>query len=536
MKSSYNSVIYVHLTTTSYYWLIATEEFQNGAPFSLQNLPPEYDTASVEYNPEYFNLHRQEQKVLQMQSDAPTYTVLDASDCLKAYSNLYVSTFSDVILVSSDTNSSNSLLAWDMTFSDTTSWLCAPVSGFEDIEAPSGTDVLCDFKHLEHSPQEWTSWGHPIKECLARPVTLDCSIEMSPSLMIMVLATNGVLVLIMLFTLTGLWGKTNRALTCFGDVLASYLQVEDHCSCDMCLADRRRIEHFWRSRGQAAPLHTTARRWNQAMSRGRVRFVVFLLCAGIIAVVTCLAYALYIVHSDRKLAITWEGLVELGFGSTSISEDLEMNLDGSSMASLSVLANIPQIFLAVITLMTNAAFVEMTQAAEYASFSRSPKHLRVSKPIGRQRGTYLFSMPYRYAIPVQGITAALHWTISQSIVPLQVSMLATDGGEPLDDVLDLAFSPLAIIASTVMAAVLLISVLVYGLRKLTPPMPLASSCSLALSAATHPRQSATCPVDPDVAYREVCWGVTHYNPDGTGHCSFTSAKEVEMMHEHAFYR
>ncbi|KAJ9615482.1 hypothetical protein H2200_001557 [Cladophialophora chaetospira] len=532
----YNSIIYVHLTTTSYYWLIATQDFQNGAPFSLEGLPPNSYNAPLEYNPDYFNLYQYQQKVQQMQSDALTYTVLDASDCLKIYSNLYVSTFADVILVSPDTNRSNSLLAWDMTFSDTTSWLCAPVSGFEDIEAPSGTDVLCNFKHLEKHQQDWTSFGHPIKECLARPVTLDCTIEMSPSLMITVLITNGFLVLIMLITLTALRAKTDRSLTCFGDVLASYLQVEDEHSREMCLADRRRIEHFWRTRGQAAPLHTTARRWNQAMSRRRVRFVILLLCGGLIAVIICLAYTLYIVHSDRKLPITWTGLLELGFGSTSISEDLEMNLDGSSMASLSVLANIPQIFLAIITLMTNAAFVEMTQAAEYSSFSRSAKYLRVSKPIGMQRGTYLFSMPYKYAIPIQGITAALHWTVSQSIVPLQVSALTTDGSLPFDDVLDLAFSPLAIIASTIMAALLLISVLLYGLRNLTPPMPLASSCSLALSAATHPQQSLTSPLDPDAAYSEVHWGVTHYNEDGTGHCSFTSAKDLEVLDEHAFYR
>lgn len=182
-----------------------------------------------------------------------------------------------------------------------------------------------------------------------------------------------------------------------------------------------------------------------------------------------------------------------------------MNVGGSSMAGLAVQANIPQTFLAIITLKKNAAFVEMTQAAEYAQFARTRKTLRVSVPIGNQRGTHLFSMPLRYAIPVQGIAAALQWTISQSIIPLQVTFLPTDGGIQFEDLFDLAFSPLAIIASTVMSGVLLLSVLVVWLWKLTPPMPLASSCSLALSAAAHPQQPPNFLTDPDAAYKEVQW-------------------------------
>lgn len=156
-----------------------------------------------------------------------------------------------------------------------------------------------------------------------------------------------------------------------------------------------------------------------------------------------------------------------------------------------------------------------------------------------QRGTYQFSMPYRVAIPAKGITAALQWTMSQSIISLQVTALTTDGSDPFGDILDLAFSSLAIIASTITAGVLLLSVLIYGLRKLTHPVPLASSCSLALSAAAHSQKSSIPPIDFDAAYREVQWGVTHYNEDRRGfltrHFSFTSARDLEIVDEHALY-
>ena len=320
-----------------------------------------------------------------MQSEAASYTVMDPKNCLKAYSNIYISTYSDVILVSSDKNDSNSLLAWDDSFSLTSAWLCAPTTGFVDIEAPSGTDVVCDFKALEKDPSTWSTFGHPIKYCLAQQDLLDCTLEMSSSIMIVVLVTNAILLIIMASILTILRSVVQQALDCFGDVLASCLEVEDEHSLNMCLADKTRIEHFLtlRARGQASPFHRTPRRWYNAMTRGRIAIVAVLLIGGFIAVVICVAYALYIVHSDRKLAITWVGLLELGFGSTSVSGELDMNLQGSSMDALAVQSNIPQIFLAIIALVVNDAFIEMTQAASYARFAVSRKTLRVSVPAGK---------------------------------------------------------------------------------------------------------------------------------------------------------
>jgi hypothetical protein len=113
----------------------------------------------------------------------------------------------------------------------------------------------------------------------------------------------------------------------------------------------------------------------------------------------CVTYALWIVQSDRHLSISLSGLWWLGFGSNTQTSGLLVNLDGSP-ASLSVTLNIPQLFLAIVTLFTNAAFAEMTQADEYVRFLTKQATLRVSNPSSEQRGTYLLGMPYRYAGPM----------------------------------------------------------------------------------------------------------------------------------------
>ena len=55
-----------------------------------------------------------------------------------------------------------------------------------------------------------------------------------------------------------------------------------------------------------------------------------------------------------------------------------------------------------------------------------------------------------------------------------------------------------------------------GLRKYPAGMPLAATCSGAISAACHPPAG-----DDDAAFLPVKWGVVS-TKDGIGHCSFSS--------------
>jgi hypothetical protein len=212
---------------------------------------------------------------------------------------------------------------------------------------------------------------------------------------------------VMLACLTCYWHELKQALSCFGDVVVSYLDSEEEVTKGMCLADKQRIDHFWEHRGKPAKLDTRERKWQSVMTLRGHCLLLALFALGLLAITGCVAYALRIVQSDRNLSISLSGLWRLRFGLNTQTSGLLMNLNGSP-ASLSMISNIPPLFLAIVTLFTNAAFIEMTQADEYVRFLTKRATLRVSNPSGEQRGTYLLGMPHRYAGPLLAITSAVH--------------------------------------------------------------------------------------------------------------------------------
>ena len=71
--------------------------------------------------------------------------------------------------------------------------------------------------------------------------------------------------------------------------------------------------------------------------------------------------------------------------------------------------------------------------------------------------------------------------------------------------------------------ILVCALLLIGLRKFSSGMPMASTCSAAISAACHPPLP-----DDEEAYKfPVQWGVVSHDGDGgVGHCAFTTARDV----------
>ncbi|KIW29718.1 uncharacterized protein PV07_05508 [Cladophialophora immunda] len=513
----YNSVLWVNLNSTSFYYLIVSDDFLTGAAYDMTNIPLQYVVEPSIEQPAA-------DKIQSMQAHASSYAVLDPGDCIDTYSNIYPSKYSDLIMVSSHETVTNSLLLWDLYLSSSSSFLCSPpVTNEHEAEDLFDYSPVCDFDSIKKDLGNWTTYGYHIKYCLAREVDLDCSLNLDIVLMTIMIVCNALLLALMIFTLTVLWPITRRTLAVHGDVIASYLQAEDEFSHGMCMAEKMRLEYFWTNRGKPMPIYVTPRRWFQSMNRRRLLILIGIFIGGLVLVGIITGYALYIVRHDRRLPISWRSLWNLGFGSTTVSGELDMNESGS-VTSLAFVSNIPQVFLAFITLVTNAAMVEMTQAADYAQFAPKSQRLRVSEAVGSQDGTYLLGMPYNYAIPTISITALLHWCVSQSIIPIKVTAPSTDS-QALDfGTADLVFSPLATIASAVMGGVLVIATLLLGLQTLKPPMPLASSCSLALSAAVHPYEEI---VDQTAIYVPVKWGVVEFKdgPEGRiSHASFVSSR------------
>jgi hypothetical protein len=479
-------------------------------------------------NPEYIGVMQQKATT--------TYTRLENEECLKTYSSIFPPDFADLIMITSDVNTTNPLLAWDITRGyDTNNWLCAgpqicqqlyppinqPIYGMNPVkDLPGGT---CDFKSLEKNPSAWTNFGHPIEYCLARPTEDVCTLYMNQILMGVTIGANAGILAIMLFCLTLYWSEISKSLSCFGDVVASYLDREDANTMGICLADKRNIEQFLRNPGRPILLTKSTRRWHQTISRERRYSFSILLGAGLLAAVILLWYSLYIVKFDRRIPLTSRNLWNLGFGSATTSQALEIDIqlfgaESSRLTVLAIIANTPQLFLTVFTLWSNAALNEMNQVAQYVRFAFKSKTLRVSNPAGKQRGTYLLGMPYRYAIVLTLVTTLLHWSMSQCLVVFMVKDTTSDGNTFLEDI---AFSPFAIIICFVSVILFAATLIGFGLQKLPGPMPLASGCSLALSAACHQSIAR----DSDAAYKPVRWGVVAML-DTVQHCSFTASENV----------
>ena len=79
---------------------------------------------------------------------------------------------------------------------------------------------------------------------------------------------------------------------------------------------------------------------------------------------------------------------------------------------------------------------------------------------------------------------------------------------------------------------MVISIVAAGYIPYKCGMPLAGSCSMAISAACHPIEQ----VDDgeNIAEKKLQWGVVSTGVDGIGHCAF-SAEEVGVVSEGKIY-
>lgn len=192
--------------------------------------------------------------------------------------------------------------------------------------------------------------------------------------------------------------------------------------------------------------------------------------------------------------------------------------------------------------MYNAVLTAMTSTREWSMFAHKRTTLRVTLPSGAQRETYWLQLPWRYSLPFLICCTVFHWLISQSIFLVNIRIYQPNNGilkEPTANVPSVSntgmttacgYSPLAIACALGVALVLFIALAILSSRKVNTGMPVAGSCSLAISAACHPPEA-----DKLVAVKPLIWGaVSHEEHEKPGHCCLTSF-EVEKPREGALY-
>jgi hypothetical protein len=175
----------------------------------------------------------------------------------------------------------------------------------------------------------------------------------------------------------------------------------------------------------------------------------------------------------------------------------------------------------------NGLLSAMMLVTEWNSFSQQRQSLRVTVPSGDQRSKYYLSVPYHYGVPLLVLTGIFHWLISESF--FLVSITAYHGTEiqASDSVFGIGYSALAMALASLTCFLLILLLTYKSLQRYKLGMPMAGSCSAAISAACHKVDK-----DESLHLKKLMWGVvegqgetigTWKSGKGFGHCSFSSA-------------
>ncbi|KAL4733484.1 hypothetical protein BDV11DRAFT_175653 [Aspergillus similis] len=313
--------------------------------------------------------------------------------------------------------------------------------------------------------------------------------------------------------------KLDRARTAplltVGDAVASFMSQPDPTTLGQCWITRHGVQGgMWNSSTPTpgGERLRPRRLWIRASSLRRWMLTLFS-CGATMGVGIYL-----LVVAARHLGPFKDWWTEYGFGEYSKSNyaivDLEGLASAPTIASVLV-ANTPQFAVTVSYYFYNNVLTTMLAASEYDSYGVKRRGLRLSWPKKgtAQRSTYWLSIPYKYSVPLLVIYMALHWTISQSlfyvqVVPYDVNLqISGDGASSY-----LSYSPIAILISILLGALMVAGLLLLAFcRRYRSLLPLAGSCSVAISAACH------LGVDEDLgtaALGEVIWGETGTFPEG----------------------
>jgi hypothetical protein len=212
--------------------------------------------------------------------------------------------------------------------------------------------------------------------------------------------------------------------------------------------------------------------------------------------------------------------------------------------SMVVLANTPQVLLSVVYYAYNGLFTTMCAGAEWASLgARNNQHptnettdrqyqrktLRVSRPVGKQRGRLYLQLPYQFSIPLLILSALIHWLTSQSLFLVRITGTDSHGKGMYNFLTTCGYSCIAMILALIVGIVAVFFVLGTAVLPLRSNMPVVGSSSAAISASCHVLAKNK---KVDVENDAFAWGVElpenggdgEESEGGIGHLCVTSGR------------
>lgn len=456
--------------------------------------------------------------------DVASWDNLTNEACIKAYSEKYLVGRGDLVLITSNLNASvPMLLAREVTGFDTASniaddWRCNAYAGLDCTT----DDLLADpsaWKLNDSLALNWNvtySQQYDIQYCLSQPLPERCTVQLSYTLMGAVIVCNFVKLSCMLLMLLH---RRFAPLVTIGDAIESFMLKRDATTQNMCLADKAAFNNQdWQQ--LAKPWLRKRRFWFASASIKRwilcnISSSLTIVIAGIL-----LGMGLGEVRMSPSTSFSTSGF---GTFNTDLMANARSSLSKLSLVGAAVVANIPQLLLSILFLGFNSLYTCMLLADEWNGYAHERKPLRVSQPSWKQRSTYFLQLPYRYGVPLMVVSTLLHWLLSESLFLARVTIYDRAGEEDTDNSIStIGYSLIPLVAVIAVGCTTVFAGLFNGFRRYKPGIPLAGSCSAAISAACHTPEN-----DVQAVEKAVMWGVVGTNKDGIGHCSFTSL-EVHM--------
>ncbi|KAK4909791.1 hypothetical protein LTR49_021460 [Elasticomyces elasticus] len=530
----YNSAIFKTLDANEYTMAIVNPDFlTGGSDFNtLYETNYGYNTSidslsTLSYMQSFF---------ANSSTDASLVQKLSNSDCIAAYGTGFVSGRNHVLAVTSKTSTAANHTVYgtdeaEYEFDGTGSgqpyfWICT--------DQPYRPGYNCDVPTARRNATNWTINNAKIDYCLSQIAPSHCKLQFSLHILITVILMNAGKAACMFLTL---YRQREATLVTVGDALSSFLDRPDELTKGRCLMGKVDVSKgplSWKAKGvkntpNTNPLPITyyapiRRRWF-AGATVRRWCVTMGLCTG--ALITAAAL-LGVGTANTQAYLSGGSVFGLGFGAVDSRSLVNAGLPQSGsggLVSAVLLANLPQAIVSFLYLTYNGLFTSMLLSHEYSKFAMDgrKKPLRVTTPHGQQRSTYYLQLPYTYSLPLLITSGTLHWLISQSIFLARISVYNDGVSSDQSDTSSVGYSCLPILLVILLGTAMLAFALSMGCRKFASHIPVAGSCSVAVSAACHPPKG-----DVDAGYLPVRWGEVKVQESDMGHSAFESGERLAI--------
>lgn len=547
-------------------------EISNGSGFNVYTVGKDFETGGFwnQTRAQCFSSDLNVDVITAMQSSSEGLVRLDNAACISAFGSGIQSSFGNVLAVSSETAPDNMLNVVTVYSGGGVgnNWVC-DVAGrgteYCDLSAlranaagwtlPGIRSAASDYNYTSYDDYKYCSGptapntNFPISYCLAQPAQQHCKLGISVVFLAIVVACN---ITKMLSLAISAWKLHFDPLVTVGDAVASFLDRPDATTEGYCLLGRNGLER-WTSKKMEPIVWKLKSRSGFSAASGLRWFVCSMLYVSKAYMQLLTVQAAYadLVHRfvgfwALALGLLFEGISTLrssglptnfsylrglGIGKPLVNNIL--NLGSSSDLSLSKLpadvfvANTPQLLISMLYLLYNDLFTRMQLAREWLSYGQTRKALRVTNPSGEQRSTRFLQLPFFYTVPLVVVMIILHWLVSQSIFLALINLYDYSQGLPPKDeglsISGLGWSPYGIMLSLVVGGAMIVALWLYAVLLRYPKnMPLAGSCSAAISAACH--KSAG---DVDAARKQVKWGVIGLDQaTNIGHAGFSTGSTL----------